>query len=215
MRILMLHSDEFSYHVTEKTGAVGKGHELDQELMKGETGDSLVVFCCSEKGDEKGVESVASQVAEVAAQHARRVKTDTVVVYPYAHLSSNLSSPRIATKALDRIYELLSKEDGLTIKRSPFGYYKGFSVKCKGHPLSELAQTIVPGDTKKKQEEATESEALAGEKKLKSEWFIAEPGARSWCLPKTTISSSARTCSMLYNYESGQGPHGCRAAGAY
>ena len=47
MRILMLHSDEFSYHVTDKTGAVGKGHELAEDLQQGKTGEALVVFCCS------------------------------------------------------------------------------------------------------------------------------------------------------------------------
>ena len=108
MRILMIHTDQFSYHVTDKTSAVGKGAELDPALKEGSTGDSLVVFCCSEKGDEKGVDSVAEQVAKVAADHARRINTKTVMVYPYAHLSSNLSSPRVATKVLDRIYELLS-----------------------------------------------------------------------------------------------------------
>ncbi|HLA40363.1 MAG TPA: threonyl-tRNA synthetase editing domain-containing protein, partial [Candidatus Glassbacteria bacterium] len=63
MRILMIHTDEFNYFVTEKTSAVGKGHELAEEQRSGTTGDSLVVFCCSEKGDDKGVESVAGQGA--------------------------------------------------------------------------------------------------------------------------------------------------------
>ena len=103
MRILMIHADEFSYNVTERTGAVGKGHELDPEMEKGSTGDALVVFCASEKGDEKGVESVASQVSKTAADHARLINTNTIMVYPYAHLSSNLSSPRVATRVLDRI----------------------------------------------------------------------------------------------------------------
>ncbi|MBW7995083.1 MAG: threonine--tRNA ligase [Candidatus Glassbacteria bacterium] len=201
MRILMLHTDEFSYHVTEKTGAVGKGHELEPELQQGETGEALVVFCCSEKGDEKGVESVAGQVAGIAAGHARRVKTDTVMVYPYAHLSSNLASPRIATKVLDRIYELLGKEDGLAVKRSPFGYYKAFTVKCKGHPLSELAQTIVPETGKKKKADDSESEALKGEKKLESEWYIAEPGKE--LVPTEEYNFKQRkNLRKLYSYES-------------
>ena len=201
MRILMLHSDEFSYHVTDKTSAVGKGHELAEELQSGQAGDSLVVFCCSEKGDEKGVESVASQVAESAASHARRVKTDTVVVYPYAHLSSNLSSPRIATKVLDRIYDLLRKEEDLNIKRSPFGYYKGFSVKCKGHPLSELAQTVVPQAGKKKKEDESGNEAIESEKKLKSEWFIAEAGQQM--VPADGYNFKKRkNLKKLYSYES-------------
>ncbi|HLA41697.1 MAG TPA: threonine--tRNA ligase, partial [Candidatus Glassbacteria bacterium] len=118
------------------------------------------------------------QVARIAADHARRIKTYTVMVYPYAHLSSDLSSPRVATRVLDRIYELLSKEKGLTIKRSPFGYYKGFRISCKGHPLSELAQTIVPDKVKKeKAADGSATEALAAESKLRSNWFVWEPGS--------------------------------------
>jgi threonyl-tRNA synthetase len=201
MRILMIHTDEFSYNVTDVTSAVGKGHELDPELEKGSTGDALVVFCASEKGDEKGVESVASQVSKVAAEHARRIKTETVMLYPYAHLSSNLSSPRIATRVLDRIYELLSQEDGLTIRRSPFGYYKAFAVKCKGHPLSELAQTITPSKKEKPGEEG-QTEALKAESNLKSEWLIAEPGAAEPQPAEKYNFKKRKNLKKLYAYES-------------
>ena len=201
MRIMMIHTDEFSYRVTERTSAVGKGHELDPELREGSTGDSLVVFCCCEKGDEKGIESVASQVAKIAADHARRINTGTIMIYPYAHLSSNLASPRVATQALDRIYELLLKEKDLQIKRSPFGYYKGFSIKCKGHPLSELAQTITPEKGKKAAAEGVESQAVKAESTLKSEWFVAEPGENYAPAEKYNFSKR-KNLEKLYRYES-------------
>jgi threonyl-tRNA synthetase len=198
----MIHTDSFSYHVTDKTSAVGKGQELDPELAKGSAGDSLVVFCCSEKGDEKGVESVASQVAGVASEHARRINTRTVVLYPYAHLSSNLSSPRVATKVLDRIYELLLKDSELTVKRSPFGYYKGFTIACKGHPLSELAQTITAEAGKgAAADDAGESQALKAETTLKSQWFICQPGGKE--IPAESFDFSQRQqLKKLYQYES-------------
>ena len=202
MRILMIHTDEFSYHVTDKTSAVGKGHELEEEFKEGSTADSLVVFCCSEKGDEKGVQSVASQVAKVAAEHARRINTDTIMIYPYAHLSSNLSSPRVATKVLDRIYDLLFEEDGLKIKRSPFGYYKGFSIACKGHPLSELAQTITPEKGKKEAPaDSAESQAVKAETALKSEWLVAEPSAAEVPAEKYNFSRR-KNLKKLFKYES-------------
>jgi len=202
MRILMIHADEFSYNVTERTGAVGKGHELDPEMEKGSTGDALVVFCASEKGDEKGVESVASQVSKTAADHARRINTNTIMVYPYAHLSSNLSSPRVATRVLDRINELLSAQDDLEIKRSPFGYYKAFSLKCKGHPLSELAQTITPSKKEKPAEEEGESEALKAESMLTSEWLIAEPGMAEPVPVDKYDFKKHKNLKKLYAYES-------------
>jgi threonyl-tRNA synthetase len=201
MRILMIHTDEFSYHVTEKTSAVGKGHELDPALMNGSAGDSLVVFCCSEKGDEKGIDSVASQVSQVAAGHARRIKTGTIVVYPYAHLSSNLSSPRVATQVLDRIYEMLVKEKDLRIERSPFGYYKGFTLRAKGHPLSELAQTITPQKEEKPAADTAENQAIKAESALRSEWLIAEPGKDYAPAEKYNFSKRVNLA-KLYRYES-------------
>ena len=202
MRILMIHADEFSYNVTDATSAIGKGHELDPDQEKGSTGDALVVFCASEKGDEKGVESVAGQVSKTAADHARRIKTGTVMVYPYAHLSSNLSSPRVATRVLDRIYELLEAEQDLKVTRSPFGYYKAFSLKCKGHPLSELARTITPAKEEKPAEEEAESQAVKAEATLEGEWLIAEPGGKEPVAADKYDFSRRKNLKKLYAYES-------------
>ncbi|MBN2289689.1 MAG: threonine--tRNA ligase [Candidatus Glassbacteria bacterium] len=202
MRILMIHADDFSYKVTERTGAVGKGQELAPELAEGSTGDALVVFCASEKGDEKGVESVAGQVSKVAADHARRINTGTVMVYPYAHLSSNLSSPRVATRVLERICELLSAEKDLEIKRSPFGWYKAFDLKCKGHPLSELAQTITPSKEEKPAIPEGESQAVKAEAVLKGEWLIAEPGSPEPVPAEKYNFSRRKNLKKLYAYES-------------
>lgn len=201
MRILMIHADEFSYFVTERTSAVGKGQELEEDQRGATLGDCLVVFCCSEKGDDKGVDSVATQVCRVAADHARRVKTGTVMVYPYAHLSSELASPRIATRVLDTIYEKLSREDGLTVKRSPFGWYKGFNIRAKGHPLSELAQTIVPLKEGKKDGEPVENQAIRAESTLKSEWLISESG-REYVPADKYNFQKRKNLAKLYKYES-------------
>ena len=200
MRVLMLHADEFEYNVTDKTSAVGKGHELDKELQQGSAGDSLVVFCSAEKGDEKGIASVAGQVSKIASEHARRIKSPTIVVYPYAHLSSNLASPRIATQLLDKIYETLKKENDLEIKRSPFGYYKAFKIKCKGHPLSELAQTIVP-DKSGKKEDGEENEAIKAESKLVSEWYFLEPGSSELIPAEEYKFKGQKELSKFFNYE--------------
>jgi threonyl-tRNA synthetase len=32
------------------------------------------------------------------------------------------------------------------VKRAPFGWYKAFSLSCKGPPLSEISRTIVQGE---------------------------------------------------------------------
>ncbi|MBD3348463.1 MAG: threonine--tRNA ligase [Candidatus Eisenbacteria bacterium] len=174
MRILLIHADRFSYHVTEKTSAVSSLADLPEEQRGGELGESLVAFLCSEKNDEKGLESVASQAAGTIRDHARQVEAPDVMLYPYAHLSSDLASPRVATKVLARVGEILSDEDAFRVREAPFGFYKGFSIECKGHPLSELAKTIVPGGEEKEADEA-ESAAIESEKKLHSDWRVATP----------------------------------------
>jgi threonyl-tRNA synthetase len=174
MRVLLIHAARFSFHVTERTSAVSDLAELPEDQAKAEIGDSLVAFLCSEKGDDDGIESVARQAAKTIADHAREIRTDDVMLYPYAHLSSNLSSPRVATKVLEKVREAISSEPGLTIHEAPFGFYKGFSIECKGHPLSELAKTITPAGGGA-EEEAGASAALAAERELKSDWRVMTP----------------------------------------
>jgi len=174
MRILLIHADEFSYEVTGKTSVSGSVGDLDDSSKQGKTGDALVAFLASEKIDEDGIDSVAEQVTVILRDHAERVNTTTVMLYPYAHLSSDLSSPRVAIKILEKLYERMISFEKLTIARAPFGYYKSFNIQCKGHPLSELAQTIVPKGSGKG-EEVGVSKALKSEENLKSEWLVALP----------------------------------------
>jgi threonyl-tRNA synthetase len=59
-----------------------------------------------------------------------------VLLYPYAHLSKNLGSPRKAKGFLNNLRQSLRKE-GIEVHKSPFGWYKAFSLSCIGHPLAE------------------------------------------------------------------------------
>jgi threonyl-tRNA synthetase len=178
MRILLIHADRFSFRVTGET-AVAMPSELEKAGSEGEVSESLVVFVAAEKGDDANVESVVSQVIEGVSSLADQVGTDQIVVYPYAHLSSTLSSPRVAVRLLDEICQELQSLDRYKILRAPFGYYKSFDISCKGHPLSELAKTItsaMPG--KASAEGGEESDALKAEKVLKSEWMVLTPDGK-------------------------------------
>ena len=175
MRILLIHADRFSFRVTGET-AVALPSELEKAGSEGEVSESLVVFVAAEKGDDANVESVVSQVIEGVSSLADQVGTDQIVVYPYAHLSSTLSSPRVAVRLLDEICQELQSLDRYKILRAPFGYYKSFDISCKGHPLSELAKTITSAKTGKAPDEGgEESDALKAEKVLKSEWMVLTP----------------------------------------
>jgi threonyl-tRNA synthetase len=179
MRVLLIHADRFSYRVTERTSAVSDLAELDEAAQASSLGDSLVAFIASEKVDEKDLEFVARQAADTIAEQAKRVGAGAVMLYPYAHLSSDLSSPRVATKALARIREIMSSEaDDLPVHEAPFGFYKAFEIECKGHPLSELAKTILPEGQKSEaagDAPCSVSEAVAAEGELRSAWRVLTP----------------------------------------
>nr|HDO81271.1 hypothetical protein [Candidatus Bathyarchaeota archaeon] len=139
MRMLLIHADEFSYAVTKATPIA---EEVGEEAKKGSSKECLVVFSAVERGDEKNVEDVAGQAVEEIRKVAEQVGARNIVVYPYAHLSSNLSDPDTAVKVLKRISEKLS--ESYSVVRAPFGYYKSFNLSCKGHPLSELSREVKP-----------------------------------------------------------------------
>ncbi|MEM1658262.1 MAG: threonine--tRNA ligase [Candidatus Jordarchaeales archaeon] len=144
MRMLLIHADRFSYEVTEKTPLA---EDVEEEAKKGFSEDCLVVFSTVERGDEKNVDDVISQAVEEIRRVAEQVGAKRIVVYPYAHLSPNLSDPDTAVKVLKGVSEALSKHYSVT--RAPFGYYKSFNLVCKGHPLSELSREVRPREEAK------------------------------------------------------------------
>jgi threonyl-tRNA synthetase len=134
MKILTLHSDYIKFQAKKK--AIKDAEEVsDKEI---EVKDCLVVLTAVEKRDENNVKEISEKLTEQIKDIAKQVNTKNVVLYPYAHLSSKLSSPQKALEVLKTTEKLLSKDFKVT--RAPFGYYKSFEVKCKGHPLSELSR---------------------------------------------------------------------------
>ena len=99
---------------------------------------------------------------------AGKVECRRVMVYPYAHLSSDLSSPELAVAALQNLESSLSSA-GYEVKRAPFGWYKSFTVTCKGHPLSELSRSISPSEDAVKPEK----------KEIRHTFFVMTPDGQS------------------------------------
>ncbi|MDP2767586.1 MAG: threonine--tRNA ligase [Candidatus Methanoperedens sp.] len=175
MQILLIHSDYIEYETKRSTPVAEK---IDDALKKGRMEEALTVFVAVEKNDEENIEYAAKQTAEEIKKVTEQVKTNRVMLYPYAHLSSSLSSPKMAIEILKKLEELL-KEAQFEVKRAPFGWYKSFTIKCKGHPLSELSRTIRAGEEKcvavVKEKEEVVSEALKSEAKATSYWHILTP----------------------------------------
>jgi threonyl-tRNA synthetase len=101
-----------------------------------------VVFVSVEKDDELNIEEIVDSASKSIIDVAGRIGVNSIVLYPYAHLSSNLAPPKVAIDILVRLEESL-RGGGVSVHRSPFGWYKQFEIKCKGHPLSELSRSIV------------------------------------------------------------------------
>ncbi|MFA7562583.1 MAG: threonyl-tRNA synthetase editing domain-containing protein, partial [Methanoculleus sp.] len=159
MRLLLIHSDHIEYEARKKT----KVAEEDA-VQKDALDEALAVFCAVESVDEENIEDAVRQAADEIASTARQLGTTNIMIYPYAHLSSNLASPDAAVKVLKGIQETLAGTDDLVVRRAPFGWYKAFSLSCKGHPLSELSRTIVPGEG-----------AAAPKKEIEHEFFVITP----------------------------------------
>ncbi len=133
MKILTLHCDYIKFKPVKK--AIKNAEEL-KEKEEVVVKEPLVVLTAVEKGDN---ESTLRQMIDAVKQTVSEVKAKSIVVYPYAHLSSNLSNPDVALELLSEAEATLKKE-GFSVTRAPFGYYKEFELKVKGHPLSELSK---------------------------------------------------------------------------
>ncbi len=120
-------------------------------------GDCMVVYIGVEKDDERAPNVVAAKLAEDTLKRAETLKCGKVVVYPYVHLTQDPSNPRTALQVLKRTAELL--EGKVDVFRAPFGWYKGFEISAKGHPLSEWSGVFTADEKEEKEEEAKKEKA--------------------------------------------------------
>jgi threonyl-tRNA synthetase len=139
MKTLNLHCDYIQFKALKK--ALKSVDEIaPNQKLEGSSKECLVVMVAVEKGDSlKSVPKLVEAIKDVAGQ----VKTENIVLYPYAHLSSKLGSPETAVQILNEAAKELKK---FKVVQAPFGYYKEFELKVKGHPLSELSREIIEGN---------------------------------------------------------------------
>ncbi|MEM0340944.1 MAG: threonyl-tRNA synthetase editing domain-containing protein [Acidilobaceae archaeon] len=133
--MLLIHAERFSY----KPEAEALESPPDPPTSRSFE-NCLVVFVSVEEGD--GVEE-AKLAAMDAVNHARIIKADSIVIYPYAHLSSRLARPEEAYKVLLEIEKNVASLWDKVVARAPFGWYKSFELSCKGHPLAELSRSFI------------------------------------------------------------------------
>ena len=142
MKTLNLHVDYIEFQSLKKAlKSMSDLNEKDKAPKK--VKEALVFFIAVEKTDSN-VEEVVKKLVENTKDIVKQVKAKNIVLYPYAHLSSNLSSPELAIKILEEAQKVLEKQK-FKVSRAPFGYYKSFEMKVKGHALSELSREIIVG----------------------------------------------------------------------
>jgi len=172
LQLLFIHSDYVEYEAKEKTRVA---EPISESSRNERVEEALVVFIAVEREDEKDVRYVVEKASEEAISIFNKVNAERIVLYPYAHLSSELASPGRSIEILREMEkELLSR--GVEVKRAPFGWYKSFTLRCKGHPLSELSRKIKARESVEAEEAEVEKEskALEAEEKAESHFFFMD-----------------------------------------
>lgn len=188
MQLLLIHSDYIEFEAKRRTPVA---EDVGEAEKQGRMEEALCAFIAVEKIDEDDVSAVVAAGAKEIAAVAEQVKTRRIMLYPYAHLSPELSSPAAAVEVLRGLDEALREE--YEVARAPFGWYKAFRLSCKGHPLSELSRSIRLGKgasaeaaasggagtclevARPVEREEVVSEALKAEAKAVSFWRIMTP----------------------------------------
>ena len=187
MITLALHVDYVKVKPVEK--AIESAEQLNKEMESIDMKEALVAFLAVEDGDtESAVDSMSAQIEE----HARKVNTSNILVYPYVHLTDKPANPSIALDFTRKVADALTSKQ-FNVKRAPFGWYKSFELRVKGHPLSELSKRVSG------KEEAV-SQSIAQEAQTKSEFFIMTPDGKLTPVDKFDFTKY-RNLKVFANYE--------------
>lgn len=162
VRILQLHCDSIEYTPTKKE--IRDAEEAKPDTMRIE--EVVVAFVAVEKDDDSSV--AADAVSQITASMGK-IGCKRLLLYPYAHLSSDLAAP---TAAIAILLEMESLATNLEVSHAPFGWTKSYKIQVKGHPLAESSKVITRGAGSEKE---TTSKALREESKIKSFWKILSP----------------------------------------
>ena len=150
----------------------------------------VVCFVAVENGDD---DDVALDAISQVKESMEKIGCKKLLLYPYAHLSSDLAAP---STALSLLKLMESESNDLEVSRAPFGWTKSYNVKVKGHPLAESSKVITASDKKEKTSTALESES-----KIKSYWYILSPDGTMTEFDKFDFSKHKKL-EKLAKYES-------------
>jgi threonyl-tRNA synthetase len=198
LKILQLHCDEVEYRPVKKEIPSAEDTTTESRSIR----DCVLLLVSVEEGDD---DSVVRQCVNEVEKTSHQLKCNSFVLYPYAHLSSRLSSPQVAIDLLNRLESRMNGL-GLAVHHVPFGWNKAFSMKVKGHPLAEQSKYFEPIISKegtspeKKDEKEVVSAALKAEDTLRSQWFVIDLEGNLTPVAEYDFSNN-RHFEKLKNYE--------------
>ena len=166
MRILQLHCDSIEYTPTKKE--IKSAEDIDDPQTQ-KLEELVVVFVAMEDGDDS---SVAQNAISQIKNSMEKIGCKKLLLYPYAHLSSNLAKPSVAIALLK---EMESSASELDVSHSPFGWTKSYKLQVKGHPLAESSKVVTKDSPNLETDSKLTSDALEGESKIRSIWKIMSP----------------------------------------
>ena len=166
MRILQLHCDSIEYTPTKKE--IKSAEDIDDPQTQ-KLEELVVVFVAMEDGDDS---SVAQNAITQIKNSMEKIGCKKLLLYPYAHLSSNLAKPSVAIALLK---EMESSASELEVSHSPFGWTKSYKLQVKGHPLAESSKVVTKDSPNLENDSKLTSDALEGESKIRSVWKIMSP----------------------------------------
>jgi threonyl-tRNA synthetase len=103
--------------------------------------EALLVLVSVERTDETSPEEVSVNAVEEISKLCHQLKTNVIVLHPFAHLFVEMSQPETALKVMKLTEKGLSQR-GFKVVRTPFGWFNTLDLRAKGHPLSRVARTI-------------------------------------------------------------------------
>jgi hypothetical protein len=139
MKVQIIHAKEFWFKSHKPATKIREPRfSLEKPVQ-----NALVVFMSIEKSDNDSLDEISEAFSGDLLKLVESLKPNTIVLYPYAHLSDNLAPPSLAIsimKKLEKNVITALHEKNVEIIRAPFGWYKEFYIHCYGHPVSELSR---------------------------------------------------------------------------
>jgi threonyl-tRNA synthetase len=195
--MLFLHADFIEYEpISKEIQLAEEGIPIAKKRM-----DDLIVVLTAVEGEDD--ENTALDSSTEIRKYGDLVKCDQVLIYPYAHLSSNLASPKVALQILQSL-EMRVRKSFPIVARAPFGWTKSFNIKVKGHPLAENARTITGQFKLSKSPDKSgndESSALKAEETVRSSWHILEVGGHLVPFAEYSFNKDQSNLKTLADYE--------------